>query len=53
MIELHFFTQAAKEKLLKLCYDGTADIKEFSSLLQLEGDPNIYDRVRNYMITKN
>ena len=41
-----FISQAAKEKkFLKLCYDGTADIKEFSSLLQQGVDPNVYDEV--------
>ena len=42
-----FFTfQAAKEKeLLKLCYHGTVDIDQFSSLLKQGVDPDIYDEV--------
>ena len=44
-----FSFQVAKEKkLLKLCYDGTADIREFSSLLEQGVDPNVYDEVGNY-----
>ena len=41
-----FISQAAKEKrFFKLCYDGTADISDFSSLLAQGVDPNIYDEV--------
>ena len=39
-------SQAAKEKrFLELCYDGTADIRDFSSLLAQGVDPEIYDQV--------
>ena len=39
-------SQVAKEKrFFKLCYDGTADIRDFSSLLAEGVDPNIYDEV--------
>ena len=39
-------SQAAKEKrFFKLCYDGTADIRDFSSLLSQGVDSNIYDKV--------
>ena len=39
-------SQAAKEeRLLELCHDVTADIRDFSSLLAQEVDPNIYDEV--------
>ena len=39
-------SQAAKEKrFLELCYDGTADIRDFSSLLAQGVEPNIYDEV--------
>ena len=34
-----------EEKLLELCYDGTADIRDFSSLLAQGVDPDIYDQV--------
>ena len=39
-------SQAAKEKrFLELCYDGTANIRDFLSLLAQEVEPNIYDEV--------
>ena len=39
-------SQAAKEeRLLELCYGGTADIRDFSSLLAQGVDPDIYDEV--------
>ena len=39
-------SQAAKEKrFFKLCYNGTADIGDFSSLLAQGVDTNIYDKV--------
>ena len=43
----HFlYPQVAKEKrFLKLCFDGTADIRDFSSLLAQGVEPNIYDEV--------
>ena len=43
----HFiYPQAAKEKnFLKFCFDGTADIRDFSSLLAQGVEPNIYDEV--------
>ena len=38
--------QVAKEKeLLELCYHGTVDIDQFSSLLKQGVDPDIYDEV--------
>ena len=41
-----FLSQAAKEeRFLELCYDGTADIRDFSSLIAEGVDPNIYDQV--------
>ena len=43
---LFSISQAAKEKkLLELCYDGTADIRDFLSLLAEGVDPDIYDEV--------
>ena len=39
-------SQVAKEKrFLELCYDATADIRDFSSLLAEGVEPNIYDQV--------
>ena len=39
-------SQAAKEKrCLELCYDGTADIRDFSSLLAQGVELDIYDEV--------
>ena len=39
-------SQAAKEeKFLELCFEGTADIEDFSLLLRQGVDPNIYDEV--------
>ena len=39
-------SQAVKEKrFLKLCYDGTADIRDFLSLLTEGVDLDIYDKV--------
>ena len=38
-------SQAAKERFLELCHDGTADIRDFSSLLAQGVDLNIYDEV--------
>ena len=41
-----FIPQAGKEeRFLDLCYDGTADIRDFSSLLAQEVEPDIYDEV--------
>ena len=41
-----FLSQAAKEeRFLELCYDGTADIRDFSCLLAQGVDPNICDQV--------
>ena len=40
------YRQAAKEKrFFELCFDVTADIRDFSSLLAEGVDPNIYDKV--------
>ena len=39
-------SQAAKEEtFLELCFDETADIRDFSSLLAQGVDPDIYDQV--------
>ena len=39
-------SQAAKEKrFLELCYDGTAEIRDFLSLLAQGIDPDICDQV--------
>ena len=39
-------SQAIEEmRFLDLCYDGTADIRYFSSLLAQGVEPNIYDQV--------
>ena len=41
------YPQAAKEeRFLDLYYDGTADIRDFSSLLAQGVEPDIYDNVR-------
>ena len=41
-----FIPQAGKEeRFLELCYDGTTDIRDFSSLLAQEVEPDIYDEV--------
>ena len=36
---------AKEERFLELCCDGTADIREFSSLLAQGVEPKIYDEV--------
>ena len=47
-------SQAAKEKrFFKLCYNGTADIGDFSSLLAQGVDTNIYDKVGATKINGN
>ena len=45
-VHFHIDPQAAKEeRLLELCYDGTADIRDFSCLLAQGVDPDIYNKV--------
>ena len=39
------FQAAKEERFFKLCYDGTADVREFSSLLAQWVELNIYDQV--------
>ena len=43
---LLIFKGVLEKRFLKLCYDHTADISDFSSLLMQGVDPNIYHMVR-------
>ena len=45
-------SQAAKQKrFMALCFVGTADIRDFSSLLAQGVDPGIYDKVGGTVLT--